>query len=331
MREISELRLSQIISLAAIALFITLLGGCTTSAPEPHKTQSPLGPSASASIVVTLDFAKPAILEEVVYIDGATTALDALNMVASVETEHGGGFVSSIEGISPKYKGNEATTKAWFFYINGIASSIGAGDYILQDGDCEHWDYHDWSFRQFVTAIIGGFPKPFVHGSKGETYPTVVTYQYGWQESAREIADSLERWGVQDVNCQGFYELSEANKETSNLVLVGTSDFEPVRELNEHWDLLGFYDHFEDGALVVFDSVGEPSGNYGEGSGIIQATQSIWNPDGIGAGENVIWMVSGLGESGVRAAIDTLVNHPDTLFHACAVVVTQEEILRLPQ
>jgi hypothetical protein len=325
------MRLRQIISLAAIALFIALLGGCATSTPHPHKTQSPPGPSASASIIVTQGFAKPAILEETVAIDGTTTALDALQIVASVETGHGGGFVSSIEGISPKYEGNEEATKAWFFYINGIASSTGAGDYILQDGDCEHWDYHDWSFRQFVTAIIGSFPEPFVHGSGGEVYPTVVTYQDGWQESAREIADSLGGLGVQDITCRGFDELSEATKETSNLVLVGTSDFEPVRELNEPWDLLGFYGHFQDGTLVVFDSVGELAGEYGEGSGIIQATQSIWNPDGIGAGENVVWMVSGLGESGVKAAVDTLVSHPDALGYACAVVVTQGEILRLPR
>ena len=325
------MRLRQVISLAAIALFVALLGGCATSTSHPHKTASPPGSDASVSIIVTRGFSEPAILEKTVAIDEATTALDALQMIASVETEHGGGFVSSIESISPKYEGDEAATKAWFFYINGIASSTGAADYILQDGDCEQWDYHDWGFRQFITAIIGGFPEPFVHGSGGEVYPTVVTYQDGWQESAQEIADSLGGRGVQDVTCRGFDELSAAARESSNLVLVATSDFEPVRELNESWDRLGFYAHFQDEALVVFDSVGEPAGEYGEDSGLIQATQSIWNPAGIGAGENVVWVVSGLGESGVKAAVDTLVSHPDAFSYACAVVVTQGEILRVPR
>lgn len=323
------MRLKQVIIPVAIALFVALIsGGCTGSATQ---TASPPESGASASIIITRNFSEPAILKETVAIDGDTTALDALQLVASIETEHGGGFVNAIEGIGPQYEENEAATKAWFFYINGIAASTGAGDYVLQDGDCEQWDYHDWSFRQFVTAIIGGFPEPFLSGPGGEVYPTVVTYQDGWQESAREIADSLEGWGVPDVTCLAFDELAKASKESANLVLVGTSDFVPVRELNDTWDLIGYYGHFQNGTLAVFDAVGEPASEYGPGSGIVQAAQSIWNPDGIGAGENVVWMVSGVDEAGVRAAVDALVSHPDAFSYACAVLVTPGEIVRMPR
>jgi hypothetical protein len=252
-------------------------------------------------------------------------------MVACVETKYGGGFVSSIEGISSKYEGTEKEKEDWLFYINGISLGTGAASYLLQDGDSQHWDYHDWSFRQFVPAIIGDFPEPFVHGVRGVVYPTAIAYQGGWEEEARLIADRLRELGVPNVTGRGFSELAAEDKEASNLVLVGTSNFEPVKELNEHWSRLGFFCHLEDGVLMVFDSAGELVSEYGAGTGFIQATQSIWNPKGVGAGENVVWVVSGLDESGVRAAVDILINHPDDYKYACAVVVTKGETLRVPR
>lgn len=341
----------QVISLAIITLLTALLCGCADGIsgalggtvashednPSPAESLPPQEDSGLASsgssvrIIVTRGFSEPAILEKSVAIGEDTTALDGLQMVASVETKYGGGFVSSIEGISSKYEGSNKTKEDWLFYINGISLSTGAGGYILRDGDSEHWDYHDWSFRQFMPAIIGDFPEPFVHGTRGVVYPTVVAYQSGWEEEARQIADRLRGLGVPDVTCQSFDELSAGDKESSNLVLVGTSDFAPVEELNEPWNRLGFFGHFEDGALVVFDSAGELVSGYGAGTGLIQATQSIWNPKGVGAGENVVWVVSGLDESGVKAAVDVLINHPDDYKYACAVVVTEGETLRLPQ
>jgi hypothetical protein len=342
----------QVISLATITLLIALLCGCADSVseapgnnvashednpspaeslPPQEEADSPADLGPSAGIIVTRDFSGPAILTETVAIAEDTTALEGLKIVASVETEYGGGFVRSIEGISSKYGGEEKAKEDWLFYINGISLSTGAGGYILQDGDSQHWDYHDWSFRQFIPAIIGDFPEPFVHGISGVVYPTVVTYQSGWKEEAGLIADRLGELGVQNVTCRSFDELSAGDKEVSNLVLVGTSDFAPVEELNEPWNRLGFFGHFEDGALVVFDSAGELVHEYGADTGLIQATQSIWNPKGVGAGENVVWLVSGLDEPGVRAAVDVLINHPDDYEYACAVVVTEGEILKVPQ
>lgn len=349
------MRFRRVINLAIITLFVTLLCSCADglsgapggdiasydgspnpaeSPPTQEEDGSPVGSAPSARIIVTRSFGEPAILKKTVAIGEDTTALDGLQMVASVETKYGGGFVSSIEGISSQYEGTDKTKEDWFFYINGISLSTGAGGYILRDGDSEHWDYHDWSFRQFIPAIIGDFPEPFVHGIRGVVYPTVVAYQSGWEEEARQIADrlrGLRGLGVPDVTCRSFDELSAGDKETSNLVLVGTSDFAPVEELNEPWNRLGFFGHFEDGELVVFDTAGELVNEYGAGTGLIQATQSIWNPKGIGAGENVVWLVSGLDESGVKAAVDVLINHPDDYQYACAVVVTEGETVKVPR
>jgi hypothetical protein len=343
-------RLRQTIGFIVIALLAALLGSCVDGVsgvggnvashdgnPSPPGSTLPpqdeavVSAGPSVRVIVTRGFSEPAILVETVTINEDTTALDALQMVARVETKYGGGFVSSIEGISSKYQGAEKEKEDWLFYINGISLGTGAASYLLQDGDSQHWDYHDWSFRQFIPAIIGDFPEPFLHGLRGVVYPTAIAYQSGWEEEARLIADRLEELGVPQVTSRGFSELGAEDKEASNLVLVGTSDFEPIQELNEHWNRLGFFAHLENGVLMVFDSAGELVNEYGAGTGFIQATQSIWNPKGVGAGENVVWVVSGLDESGVRAAVDILINHPNDYEYACAVVVTKGEALRVPR
>jgi hypothetical protein len=334
-------KLRKLITLAMITVLVTLLCGCADSIPEagggtPSPTGSPLpgkepglpaGSGPSASIIVTRGFAEPAILEEAVALDGDTTALDALQTAASIETKYGGGFVSSIEGIASQEGDNED----WFFFVNGISLSTGADGYTLRDGDIEHWDYHDWGFRQFIPAIIGDFPEPFLHGIRGSVYPTVVTYQDGWEEEAREIADRLGGLGVSDITCQTFSDLASGDKEAANLILLGDSEFEPIGELNEVWDRLGFYGHFEDGSLRVFGPSGDLINEYHGNAGIIQATQSTWNPKGTGAGENVVWMVTGLDEAGVRAAVDTIADNHDVFRYACAVVIAGGEIIRVPR
>jgi hypothetical protein len=343
-------RLRRAISFIVLTLLTVLLcscggglvseGGVTThddslspsqSLPPQDEADISASPSSSARIIVTRSFNEPAILEETLIIDKDTTALEALQTAASIETKYGGGFVRSIAGIGSKYEGSVKEKEDWFFYINGSSLSTGASGYILQDGDSQHWDFHDWSFRQFIPAIIGDFPEPFVHGIRGVVYPTVVAYQSRWEEEARHIADRLGNLGVQNVTHRSFSELSAEDKETNNLVLVGTSDFEPIEELDEHWTRLGFFCHFEDGKLLVFDSAGDLVNRYGGGTGLIQATQSIWNSKGIGAAENVVWMVTGLDDTAVTAAGDTLTENYSEFKYACAVVIAGGEIIRVPQ
>jgi len=70
---------------------------------------------------------------------------------------------------------------------------------------------------------------------------------------------------------------------------------------------------------------------YGPGVGIIQATQSPWNPDGVGASKNVVWMVSGVDEAGVRNAAQALINRHHEITHFFAAIVVDEEIIMVPQ
>ena len=351
---------SPVIGLAAVFLacgFLAAfsLSGCQT-APETLPAPDPVEPegappsqakpestdsgspapanndSGEIKLVVTRGFGSKVIIEENVIIGKGADAMEALMSVAEVETAYGGGFVNAINGLESGYTEGHESKEDWFIYFNGISSNVGALDYTLAPGDVEHWDYRDWGFHQFVPAIVGDFPEPFWHGHGGVVFPTLVVYQEGWKGAATEIAESLAGRGVAGVSTAGSGELGQAEKESSNIILVGTSNFPLIEELNGPWNRLGFYCQFEEGSLRVFDGGGDLTAEYGagDGAGLIQATQSIWNPDGVGACESVIWMVTGTDDAGVEAAVDTLVDPPDAFEYAYAAVTVDGEMVRVP-
>lgn len=299
---------------AAVIVLAVLLSGC----------QSPSG-QIEVRVIVTRDFGNELLLNEVVTVDDGSTAMDALKQVAEVETAHGGGFVNAINGV------RSSAGKDWFFYVNGILLNVGASGYILCQGGVEHWDFHDWGFYDFIPAIIGDFPEPFVHGYEGEVRPTVVIYRGGLEKEAGDVAGVLTQLGVGNVSVVGSGELSQDEKEWCNLILLGDMDSELISELNQVRDRLSFYAYFEGGGLVVLNSEGEVGAEYGAGSGLIQATQNPWNPNGIGACQNVVWMVSGTDEAGVRDAVDILVSRYAEFQYAFAAVIAEGEVIKVPR
>ena len=139
------------------------------------------------------------------------------------------------------------------------------------------------------------------------------------------------RLGINNVSIRGINDLQEDEKESCNLILLGAPDFPPIAELNQVWGRLGFYAQFHDSMLKVFDSRGEPAAEYEAGAGVIQATQSPWNPKGIGVCENAVWIVSGPDTAGVKAAVDTLVFHDNDFRYAYSAVIAAGEVIRVPQ
>lgn len=257
--------------------------------------------------------------------------MDALKKVAEVETAYGGGFVNAINGVRSGFTGSSKAKTDWFIYINGLQSNVGALDYRLHDGDTEHWDFHSWSFQQFIPATVGAFPEPFLHGYQEKNRPTFVIYSDNLKEAAQKLESGLVQLGVHNVSIRSTSELPVSEKEASNLILLGTADDELISELNRNWKKLGFFAHFENGNLVVLNAKGETAAKHGARTGIIQATQNPWNPNGIGVCENVAWMVAGTDKTGVGGAIDVLLKRHAQFRHAFAVVITSGEIIEVPQ
>ena len=312
------------LTLLVLLLLATFLGACS-AAPSQEAG------AITVRVVATRNFGQELMFDETLELPTATPAMTALESVADVETAYGGGFVNAINGVSSGFTGTQQTMTDWFLYINGIQARTGALDYKLNDGDIQHWDFHVWGFRQSVPAIIGDFPEPLGHGYGGKVSLTIIAYADDLAKEADNLENQLSQLGVNNISTKRLSELSADEKESANLILLGTIDSELISELNDIWDRLGFFAHFEEEKLVVFNAEGEIAAEYGAGVGLIQATQNPWNPKGIGAAENVVWLISGTDTAGVKSALDALINHPTRLQYAGAAVIASGEIIRIPQ
>ena len=311
----------------ALPLIIALLlaavcAGCPVQPPADTDN----GGQASVTVVVTRDFGRELVLAEEVEIGEGTDAMTALKAVAEVETKYGGGFVKAISDFASE----EAKQLDWFYYINGISLSLGAKDYLLRNGDVEQWDLRDWSYRQFVPAVIGAFPQPFLNGVRGEVKPTAVVYDAPLAEEAGALAAKLEEWGVAEVLLTGAETLSDGVKEGSHLIIVGGAESGLILELNELRQKLGFFACMEGGKIMVLDEKGNPAGEYGAGYGLIQATQNPWSPGGVGSGESAVFMVTGSDAEGIRSAVRALTSNSNGLRYAYAALVNNSQIIKIP-
>lgn len=316
--------------IVTLFLLACLLWGCSPEIAPQNDSPARTEPAKDkVTVIVTQDFGKQLVLEQEVEIGTDTNAMAALQMVADVETKYGG-FVNSINGISSEYGGLSHTKKDWFFYINGIASNLGARDYILQNGDVEHWDFRVWSYHQFIPAIIGDYPQPFMSWYQGKTKPTWVVYEEPFSAEAEALVEKMKGYGITEFMTVSCDLLSDESKVNSNLIIIVRPDNKLISELNKAYKKLGFYAYFEQGELIVLDAEGNNYMTYSEECGLIQATQNPWNPKGVGAGENVVWMVTGIDVDGVRSAAEVITNNKDELSHAFAVVISDKKVIKIP-
>ena len=128
-----------------------------------------LGPGeelGEVSLTVTRDYgAEPVLESRADEVTESDTVMRVLDRNAEISTRFGGGFVQSIEGL----EGEEGAggPHDWFFYVNGVESTVGAADYPLHGGEAIWWDYRDWGTAKRVPAVVGSWPQPFLDGYDG--------------------------------------------------------------------------------------------------------------------------------------------------------------------
>ncbi len=151
------------------------------------------GATGGASISITRDYGLEMIKAGEVTPDKGETVMEALKSFARVETEYGGGFVSSIEGLA-NIGGSER--KDWFYYFNGTMAGVGAEDVVLRPGDSVWWDYHEWHGGDFAPAAVGAYPAPFTRGYQTDARASTVVFGDGMEAAAREVGAFLEKSGA---------------------------------------------------------------------------------------------------------------------------------------
>ena len=125
------------------------------------------------------------------------TVMRLLQRSFDVKTRFGGNFVQEIDGVSG---GREAGRRVdWFYYVNGIESSEGAGERKLFPGDRVWWDHHDWESAMRVPAVVGSFPEPFRSGRSGKKLPIKLVCLESEDRSCDEVETRLRDAGVRNV------------------------------------------------------------------------------------------------------------------------------------
>ncbi|HEX6586633.1 MAG TPA: DUF4430 domain-containing protein [Solirubrobacterales bacterium] len=267
---------------AAAALGAAAVAGCG------------LGPGSDdgeVALTVTRDYGSEVIERTTESINESDTVLRLLDRNADVETRYGGGFVQSIDGIAGGESDGRRTD--WFFYVNGIESSVGSAEYDPSDGDRIWWDHHDWTSAMRVPAVVGSWPEPFVHGLEGEQRKVHV--------GCRTVVKVCET--VEERLRGAGAEPSEVSSEEAIRVEVGTwgeirTDAH-VRPLAGPPSESGVFATFTDERrplLTLLDDRGEPAGSLGRGAGLIAALRPGDGPP--------TWVVTGTDQSGVEAAVE---------------------------
>jgi len=258
-----------------------------------------LGPGeevGTVDLTVTRDYgAVPVLHRQLDDLTESDTVMRALEGSAEISTRYGGGFVQSIEGLEAQESVSHSLD--WLYYVNGVEATVGAADYTLHGGESVWWDYHDWgAVASGVPAVVGSWPQPFLGGYDGKRHPVVVEC-LGGGSACGTVRERLENAGAV---------VAPGSPDDAIRVLVGpwarVRDDPAAAQLEDGPQASGVFADFQPqgGGYVLrgFGEDGEVELTFGGAAGLVAATRRFDAPP--------VWVVSGAGAAGVRAAASLL-------------------------
>lgn len=282
-----------------------------------------LGPGegvGEVSLTVTRDYgAEPVLAPLADEVSESDTVMRVLERDAEIGTRYGGGFVQSIDGLEADERFGRSFD--WFFYVDGVESTVGAADYPLHGGEAIWWDYRDWSAGMRVPAVVGSWPEPFLHGYDGRRRPVAVECM-GGAAACDAVRGALagvgaevepERGAGAEVESDGGAGVEgragvDADGSSQGAIRVLVGPWARLREdpaaaqIEDGPQASGVFADFESGGagirLVGLGVDGEPALTFGPGAGLVAATRRYDAPP--------IWLVTGVGREGVEAAAGLL-------------------------
>lgn len=294
---------------ALAALVVAALGaGCGFGAGESSEGE--------ATLTVTRDYGADELVEATREDPPESeTVMRVLDSEAEIQTRYGGGFVQSIEGISGRTEAGR--TSDWFFYTNGVESSIGAAEAEVRGGDRIWWDYRDWTAAMRVPAVVGSWPEPFLQASAGTGRLPVRVVCAGAKDPCRTAEDALADAGVSPVVTEF------GNEEPGRSLRLIVGEWNEIRSdqdaalLERGPESSGVFAAVTPGGIELLDARGEVAG---DADGILAATRS-------GEGSPT-WIATGIDGDGVLGAVALLGS--DALENRYAVAVSEDDAVPLP-
>lgn len=270
--------------------------------------------SSDVTLAITRDYGRETILKKDVSYNKNDTVMDLLLNNATVNTEYGGGFVSSIEGLQSTM--DSGGKDDWFYFVNGTLCDVGAREYFVKSGDHIWWDYHPWSNDNFIGAVTGAYPQPFASAS-GENAANIF-YTELYENTAREIGNFISDKGARIVY-HGSPQDFENNKPSGPSIVIMSFDEAAgmgwASDMLENGSRYGSYASLTGTIPTVFDESGEPAEI---GDEIVLEIISL--SSGIGD-DSPVWFVLCCGEEGANQAYRILVAEPGSLDCSFGAVV----------
>ncbi|HKB50683.1 MAG TPA: DUF4430 domain-containing protein, partial [Solirubrobacterales bacterium] len=257
-----------------------------------------LGPGegvGQVSLTVTRDYGAEPVLPPVSdKASEADSVMAVLERDADISTRYGGGFVQSIDGLEAEERFGRSSD--WFFYVNGVESTVGAADYPLHGGEAIWWDYRDWSAAMRVPAVVGSWPQPFLDGYDGERRPVAVEC-LGGGAACDAARGALTAAGVS---------LAAGSPSGAIRVLVGPwarlRGDPAAAQIEDGPQTSGVFAEFKRRGtgfrLAGLGVDGRLATAFGPGAGLVAATRRYDAPP--------TWLVTGADRAGVRAAAGLL-------------------------
>jgi Domain of unknown function (DUF4430) len=242
------------------------------------------------------------------------TVMRMLDSEAEIETRYGGGFVQSIEGISGIAE--DGRTSDWFFFMNGVESSIGAAETEVRGGDRVWWDHRDWTEAMRVPAVVGSWPEPFLQASAGSERLPVRVVCAGPGSPCDAAEDALGDAGVSAVVTPFG---NEESGQALRLIVGAWSEIrsdQTARLLERGPDASGVFARVADDGIELLDERGDAAG---DADGLLAATRDGEDPP--------TWIATGTDEDGVLGAVALL---GDELMDRYAVAVSEDVAVPLP-
>jgi Domain of unknown function (DUF4430) len=299
------------LGLPALLLLLALLPGCGLGEGEERE--------GSVELRITRDFGHELLdSARAESVSESDTVMRFLRRQNEVETSFGGRFVQAIDGLAGKGASGQ---EDWFFFVNGVESPRGAAEYELSPGDRIQWDFRDWSAAMRVSGIVGAFPEPFLNGVRGKRQAVRVECD----DPDGEACDTVkERLRDLDIPATGA---ALGTSGTSNVIRVVVGPWKVVRIVQttapiedgpaESGVFARFRDEGESLELLDEDGDARPAP---EGTGLVAAMAP--------AEDEIVWVVTGVGERGVDRAASSL--DARTLRDAFAVAATPGGPEKLP-
>jgi hypothetical protein len=297
-------------ALVACLVTVTVLGGCDFGT-APH--------GSGASLLITGNFGTEVFgsVEEK-SVGGDETALSQLEAHFRVVTGPKGNRVISIDG----HRAPKGFT--WSVFIDGVAPTGLPGKSGLSAGEKVWWDLRPTAGAETVPAVVGSWPQPFITGSSGQEFPTLINCASQSTAACDHVQKVLAKLGVK-ASEQAF---GAGSGDDSLSLVIGSFSVQrgiiAAELLQAGPAASGVYARFvspRGAVLELLNGLGQVVRTLRGNVGLIAATQEqdLTAP---------VWVITGTDAAGVNLAARAF-NAKDLKDHY-AVVVTAGGVTALP-